>query len=925
LTEPPSTGSKGKPPSVGEKQLYFLATKVVAPRCQGLIERPRLLDLTSQLSGKQLAVLKAPAGFGKTSLAATWLERIRQSGHAVAWLTIDPDDDEPATFLFYLAHALQRACDGVGVAAINLIQESFLINPRAIVSTLINDLADIEADVYLFLEDYHWVTNPNVHEALAFFLRHAPSHCHVVLTTRTEPPLPLASLRAQNQLLEIDVSALRFDLQETQNFLEIERPGTLAPSDMKLLHDKTDGWPAALRIVASTSIQSRQNFEQYVRSLSGTQRPIGTYLEELLDGLPREIVQAMLRTAILDRLCAALCEFLTGTSSSNELFGLAEKRQLLLAPLDQEGRWYRYHPLLAEYLNHRLESELGNEIPGLHQRAALWYASQELWTDAVQHAIAGGDTVRALDWIKNCAMPLVKRGDLFTLLGWQRLFPTALLQTQPEVRLAIAWGMALAIRADEALALLSEIERDIAAGHSANGKVLRRECEAIRSVAIVLKDNSAAALPIAQGCISPPGDTWTVNVASNVVRLCHLKAGDLKKFYATPWIPYSLDEDMRNVFASVYYRCLQGMAEAQQLRIASAESYYLDGLRLAEQHVGPHSVAAALAASFIARIRYEQGRLDEAEAMLVDRVSLINAGTMLDCVLSAYFVMARIAAHRMNLARAHSLLEWAENQGNARAWGRLSAAAVLERTRLCLNEGRLDQATECLHRLEQLAAEYPAPTNCAWSDIHRYAALARAYLASAEERFEDAISISEGLRRDLKNVHNIYFALRVETNLAVARFRAKQVTEAMKSFGDVVSAFARVRVYQTILDEGGAEIGPLIATFQENAERTGSYRELTSDVSKLMTAWMSRYQSEPQQAATPIAASAFSEPLSAREGDILRMIAEGLSNKEIARNLAIAPETVKSHVKHIFTKLNVEKRAQAVSRAQILGLTGTQH
>jgi LuxR family maltose regulon positive regulatory protein len=596
---------------------------------------------------------------------------------------------------------------------------------------------------------------------------------------------------------------------------------------------------------------------------------------------------------------------------------------LLLAPLDQEGRWYRYHPLLAEYLTHRLASELGNEIPGLHQRAALWYASQELWTDAVQHAIAGGDTVRALSWIKNCAMPLVKRGDLFTLLGWQRLFPAALLQAQPEVRLAIAWGMALAIRSDEALALLSEIERDIGASDSADGKALRRECDVIRSVAIVLKDNSEAALPIAQGCLSPPADTWTVNVASNVVRLCHLKAGDLKKFYATPWIPYSLDDDMRNVFASVYYRCLQGMAEAQQLRIVSAESYYLDALRLAEQHVGSHSVAAALASSFISRIRYEQGRFDEAEAMLADRVSLINAGTMLDCVLSAYFVMARIAVNRTNLARAHTLLEWAENHGNTRAWGRLSAAAVLERMQLYLNEGRLDQATECLRRLEQLAAEYPAPTNCAWSDIHRFAALARAHLASAEERFDDAIAILEELRRELEDVHNIHFALRVETHLAVARFRAKQVTEALKSFGGIVSAFARVGVYQTILDEGGAEIGPLIATFQENAGRMGSSQELMSDVSRLMAAWRARYQTESQKAPTPIAASAISEALSAREGDILKMIAEGLSNKEIARNLAITPETVKSHVKHIFTKLNVEKRAQAVSRAQILGLTGT--
>src|SRR4029077_14133728 len=218
LVEPHSMRSlSGRPPGkgsmLGGTQQQFLATKVVPPRCPGLIERPRLVDATSQLAEKRLAVVKGPAGFGETSLAVTWLQRLQQSGNAVAWLTIDTDDDEPAIFFFYLAHALQHACEGVGATAIDLIQESFLINPRAIVSTLMNDLADIDDEVYLFLEDYHWIANPEIHEAVTFFLRRAPSHCHVVLTSRTEPPLPLASLRAQNQLLEIDTSSLRFDLQ----------------------------------------------------------------------------------------------------------------------------------------------------------------------------------------------------------------------------------------------------------------------------------------------------------------------------------------------------------------------------------------------------------------------------------------------------------------------------------------------------------------------------------------------------------------------------------------------------------------------------------------------------------------------------------------------------------------------------------------
>jgi LuxR family maltose regulon positive regulatory protein len=335
--------------------------------------------------------------------------------------------------------------------------------------------------------------------------------------------------------------------------------------------------------------------------------------------------------------------------------------------------------------------------------------------------------------------------------------------------------------------------------------------------------------------------------------------------------------------------------------------------------MGPNSVAAALPASLIARIRYEQGRLDEAEAMLIDRVSLINSGAMLDFVLSAYFVMPRIAAHRMNLERAHALLEWAESQGNARDWGRLSALAMLARVRLYLSEGRTHEGAGCLERLERLAAHHQARSHCAWSDIHRYVTLARAYLASAKGRFDYAISILRGLQRGLEDMQNLYFALRVETHLATVRFRARRTFEALDSLGGIVARLAPAGFYQTILDEG-VEIGPLLVALQEHPERTERSPELASYISKLVAAWGSRYQAAPQQTRT----SEIADSLSAREGTILKLISEGLSNKEIARSLAVSPETVKTHVKHIFAKLNVEKRAQAVSCVQSLGLTGTQ-
>jgi LuxR family transcriptional regulator, maltose regulon positive regulatory protein len=896
-------------------QLPFLATKIVPPRFGGLVARPRLLAILSELPAKRLGVIKAPAGFGKSSLAATWAEKLEQSGNGVGWLTIDSDDDEATRFLFYVSQALHRACPNVGAGAIGLILENNLIDPTAILSSLINDLAEVEDDVYLFLEDYHWLSASRIHQTVAYFLKHAPSHCHVVLTTRTEPPLPLATLRAQNQLIEIDSLALRFDMQETQAFLDSTKPGVLELPDVQLLQRKTEGWPAALRIISSMRSQSGFGLKEYVHNLSGSQRPIAAYLAEMLDGLPVELVDFMLRTAILDRLSGPLCEAVTGSSSSRTILASLVQRQMLLTPLDNDGVWFRYHTLLAEYLRQRLEADRGTETPELHRRAALWYASQELWTEAVQYAIAAGDSDRAISWIKNCAMALIKRGDLFTLLEWQRQFPDELMRGQSEVRLAIAWGLALALRFDEALKLATDIEGDIAATHLPESDLLC-ECQAIRAVAIALKDDSERALPLAEDCVSRSRDPWTANVASNVVRFGHMQAGNLKQFYATPWIPYSLEEDRRNVFASVYRRCLQGIAELRQIRLAAAEGHYREGLRVAEQYVGLNSVAAALPTSLIARVLYEHGQLDEAEALVIDRASLINSGTMLDCVRSAYFVMARVAAARMNLERAHTLLERAENHGISRDWGRLTAAATAEQARLYLNEGRMEEGAACVDRLERLARKYPAPRLCAWSEIQWHHKLAHAQLLEQRARPEEAMAVLRELQRETEAAHHRFFLIRVEIRISALQLSVGKTAEATNRFRRVLAACAHAGLHQIILDER-----PVLYDLLQATQESGNLKpDSISYVDRLVAG----LQRGGQDRLAPTSGARILSALSPRETDILTLIAEGLSNKEIARSLDIGPETVKSHLKSVFTKLGVERRAQAVSRAQTLGLVTTQ-
>jgi LuxR family transcriptional regulator, maltose regulon positive regulatory protein len=305
--------------------------------------------------------------------------------------------------------------------------------------------------------------------------------------------------------------------------------------------------------------------------------------------------------------------------------------------------------------------------------------------------------------------------------------------------------------------------------------------------------------------------------------------------------------------------------------------------------------------------------MDEAEAMVIDRSPIIDATGMLECVLSAYVVLVRIATNRRNVERAYSLLEQLENLGHMRNWGRLVAVALAIRLRLYLTEGRLKASSACLNRLERLEVEYSAPTRFAWSDIRDYTLLARALLASAHNRLEDAIAILRALRQEAEAANNPYKALAAQ--LSAALLAADEGTEALHVFHDVLRLAAPTGFYQTILDEG-PEIGTLLLHFQDNARSTGVSDDLLPYVGSLMAGWREHYQ--PSLTATP--PSHVTDSLSPRERNILEHIGHGRSNKEIARELGIAPETVKSHLKNIFVKLAVDRRAQAVSRAQSLGL-----
>jgi LuxR family maltose regulon positive regulatory protein len=901
----------------------FPATKVLRPRLPaGLIDRPRLVALAEKAESKRLTVIKAPAGFGKTSLALTWIDRrLNASGAFIAWLSLDSGDDEPARFFHHLTQAVRNACPGAGAAALSLTSEASLVPAQVVVSTLINELVEADDDVYLFIDDYHLISLPAIHDAMSYFIEHASSNVHVVICTRTDPPLPLARLRAKNDLLEVDAAALRFDFDETRSFVEHECPGGLRAASVKSLFARTEGWAAALRISASVLARDDGRAALDAHAPTGACRPFAAYLEDMLEHLPAAMVGFMTRTSILERLCAPLCEAVTGITAGRAMLETIAARQLLLEPLDLEGRWFRYHHLMGEYLRLRLETRHRDELEELHRRACQWYAGEEQWTDAVRHAIAAGDTGHAISLMGRCAMALVTKGDLLTLLGWQRQFPAQLMRGQVKITLAIAWGMALAMRFDEALAMLDEIERDAGAGVDAGADpavdeaagTIRWECQAIRAVVAGLQDDAPRALALAQACLEHRStDIWTTNIASNIVRFGHWKAGNLGALYATPWIPYSVEEDRRNVFASVYRLCMLGHAELQQMHFVLAERYFTESIQLAERHSGPKSIAAALCAPMIAHIWYEQGRLDEAEALLVDLMPVIDFAVLLDSTLFAYRVLVRIAIARADTGHAHALLDQAQTLSYGRRWDRLSAGVLVERARLYLREGRVPEAAACVEQLNRLVQTRADTAKPASPEIETFRATAVAWLAMAQNRTEDAIGALTSALRSVESRHADYLALRLRTTLALVWLRANDEARAIELFREVLNA--NRDIYRSILDQG-PEVGRLLQAVRDNTRASPQTKDSLAYIDRLLDGWRAMY--EPGATA---ARNTEREPLSARERGIVELIAQGQSNKEIARTLGIAPETVKTHVKNVFIKLEVDKRAQAVARAQALGL-----
>jgi LuxR family maltose regulon positive regulatory protein len=888
-------------------------TKTVPPAVRKFaVERPKLMRFLDGAAMHRLILFKAPAGYGKTTLAAEWSRRLRQAGLLVAWLSLDTDDNEPGGFAYHLARSLESASPALGRDAIELLRASSLIPARNVISSLLNSITEADSEIYLFLDDFHMLADPRCHELMTLLVRYAPSNLHLVLVSRAEPRFSLSRLRLDDELVEIDASLLKFTLQEMASFLGEALVNQLGRAGLAKLHAATEGWPAALQL-SRISLSNSPDALAHVRTISGTSRTISEYFEDTLATEPGAVVDFLLRTSILNQMNGALCSAVAGTADGASMLEALEREQFLLVPLDESGNWYRYHHLLREFLQDRLRTKMADQIPDLYRRAYRWYAAREMWSEAVQYAIAAEDYPLAIEFIENCAMSMVVKGDLLTLLSWEQHLPKELMSSQLEVKLALAWGMSLVTRFKEADVLLTQVE---AGTHENPGSDLWWRCRAARAVFCALADDSARGRDLAIECLAGHRfDSFNFNALCNVARYAYLKAGDWKAFYAVPK-PDTAAGEASYWLPENYRLCLYGLAAVKQLRFDEALEFYAAAQALNETYSGAKSVSASMLTGLIARLQYERGDVTAAEVGVLDSLDLIETTAFHEGFRNAYFVLVRAAARRGDRARAMSLLNRAERLSWERGWGVVVAMILVERTRVLLADGNIGEALALQPAFEELHAKHPAGISCSSTQIQTWNMVSKGLIDAASDNLEEAATSLSQAFDGLMVTDDRFIALRVGIDLAVLHSRLGSADKAHELLKRLMAWGAEANMPSFVLDHD-RRIVPILL----QARDAGVFDE-DGDALKFVNGLLEQLRERLRATSKPTAARPRDE-LTARERSIVEFIARGRSNKEIARELGVAPETIKTHLKRIFQKLSAESRAQAVVRAQSLGMLKT--
>ena len=871
----------------------LLQTKVHRPQPRpSLVPRPHLIAKLNQGLHRKLTLISAPAGFGKTTLVTEW---IAAGERPSAWLSLDEGDSDPSRFLQYLVAALRTVAPELGQAAAAALQSPQPPPAQALLTPLLNEIAAVGESFMLVLDDYHAVDAHPVDELLTFLLEHMPPQLHLVITTREDPNLPLARLRVRGQLTELRAADLRFTLEETAVFLNQTMGLNLSAADIAALEARTEGWIAGLQL-ASLSLQSHQaGAADFIRSFTGSHRFVLDYLvEEVLQQQPENVREFLLKTAVLNQLTGPLCDALTGDSNGQDMLESLEHANLFLVPLDNERRWYRYHHLFADLLRQQLHQSIDeNDVALLHVRASEWFEANGRELEAFQHAAAANDVALALRLIEGEGVPLYFRGEAIPVRQWFESLPEAEFEARPSLWVTYASLLTLTGRLhgnveeilqaaetalqdadpdDQTADLLGQI-----AANRAMLAVTRNEVDTM-----ITQSQRALELLDADNAPMRTTATWTLGYAYQVQR----NRPAAREAYAESIAQSQKSGNLMTEIAAT--TCVGQIQEMENQTHQAAQSF-----RRILQLVGdPPWPAACEACVGLGRIHYQWNDLDAAERYGQQGLELARRLENVDTPASAGIVLACVQLARGDTAGAVATMAEVEQFVQQHHFSHWDGEITGVRIQTYLQQGNLAEAA-------RLAATDGPPLS-----------RARVYLAQGDPAA--ALAVLEPVRQQAEAADLADARLRVMVLQALAFHAAGESERALQTLAGALALAVPGGMLRPFVDAGPPMAHLLYEALAQGIE--------PAFVRQLLAAFPTN-GSAPALSTAPLdVEGGLLEHLSERELEVLQLIAEGLTNQEVANRLYLSLHTVKVHARNIYGKLGVRNRTEAVAKARALGI-----
>ena len=906
----------------------LLSTKLHSPTpTPHVVARPRLLAMLERGLSAKLILVSAPAGAGKSTLLAAWL---KQQGRPAAWLSLEPGDNDLGRFLLYVVSALQQLEPGLGAGLPEMLQLQTPVNAEPLLIRLTNDLAELDDNLILVLDDYHALSDPKIHDTVEFLLDHLPSQLCLVIATRTDPPLALSRLRVRDQLFELRGADLRFDLSETTRFLNGGLGLELSPTAIADLEAHTEGWIAALQL-AALSLTGRADKEAFVEAFAGSHRFVVDYLvDEVLSRQPPRMQAFLQRTSILERFTAPLCEAVTGQPTSADLLGQLEAANLFLIPLDDERRWYRFHHLFAEFLQHRLGAVEADQVSALHLRASAWF-EQEGWTDeAIRHAFLAADDELAARLVDDAAAELALQWSNAQLIKYVQQLPTSLLPLRPRLCIFYCWsltntGQLSTLRT--VLPLLKKSRAHSQQPHTVDATVVTLEAyERLRSLDFA---NATQLCQSALSLLEPPGEFpsdeehLALVAATNLMAYTYLYS-DLGCANQTYPVAAERSRQLGNFVGVANSYARWGWVEHRLGRLHAAVAVIGRGLDVlegwrAEGDAGKRVVNVGELHLNLARLFYEWNRLEQVEAHLERARSLNELSKFTPVVALAFKASFHLYQARGDAKAAYTQLSKldrlsAEVHPENLLYKRMVEEMTME-LRLSL-AARQSGFEYLLNDVEGWAngRDLGAEDRFGCFDEGSYYILAR--LLIAQDKFAAAhlllVRLAQAAEADGRT-DDLIRALSLQA--LATRSSGRAVTLLNQALG-----LAEPEGYvRTFVDQGP----PMQTLLKQIAKHRG-----TLYVSELLLAFPGATDERLSESslapglsrAEAVSGPDWLEPLNGRERSVLRFLAVGNSHKQIAKELQLSPNTVRWYMQSLYAKLQVGNRTEAVNRARDAGL-----